>query len=64
MKPPKERIIIECLDYTKFTDENVYNVFRDLGWDHIFIETDAKDMLEQFYRAIAQSLRATYGEEH
>ena len=48
LKPPKERIKIECLDYTKFTDENVYNVFRDVSWDRILIEPDANDMLEQF----------------
>ena len=42
LKPLKERIKIECLDYTQFTDEIIYNVFCDVGFDHILIEPDAK----------------------
>ena len=44
----KERIKIVCFDYTEFTEKNVNNVFRDVGWDHILIELDANDMLEKF----------------
>ena len=44
----KERIKIECFDYTEFTEENVNNVFRDVSLGHILIELDANDMLEKF----------------
>ena len=44
----KERIKIECFDYTEFTEENVNNVFRDVSLGHFLIELDANDMLEKF----------------
>ena len=44
----KERIKIECFDYTEFTEENVNNIFHDVSLAHTLIELDANDMLEKF----------------
>ena len=48
LRPPKERVKIKDLDYIKFTDENMYNAFSIVSWDHILIEPDKNDMMEQF----------------